>query len=262
VRKASVLLLLSGIVVLAGCGGGSSEPESTESFTNETWGTVVSDPASHEGATVELVGRVFGVQRDEDGTYMQVWMDPKNSEQNTIVGHKQPDFQVAEEDYVRVKGTVGEEFEGENLFGAELTVPTVLASSVEVVDATAAAGPAHTTYPPATQAMGGVRMTVSKIEAAADETRVYVAVNNQSAADFSFHSFSSKLVANGRAVKTSFNTTYEEPASDVPAHSRTSGVIVFNPIPDDARLRLELEGYSENSDVGNYGSLSWTFAWK
>jgi len=33
-------------------------------------------------------------------------------------------------------------------------------------------------------------------------------------------------------------------------------------VPKDAALRLILEGYSENSSVGNYGSLTWTFNWK
>jgi len=44
--------------------------------------------------------------------------------------------------------------------------------------------------------------------------------------------------------------------------SRTSGVIVFEPIPKDASLRLILEGYSDNSGVGDYGSLTRTFTWK
>jgi len=37
---------------------------------------------------------------------------------------------------------------------------------------------------------------------------------------------------------------------------------LFEPVPKDAAVRLILEGYSENSDVGDYGSLTWTFTWK
>jgi hypothetical protein len=255
-------------LLVTGCGGGSdatTEAQTTtdsESYTNENWAIVVSDPDSYKGATVQLVGRVFEVERDEDGVGMQVWMDARNSDQNTIVGYKDPSFQVASDDYVRVTGTVGEQFEGENAFGAKLTVPTVIADSVEIVDAIATALPAHTTYAAASSIQGQIRMTVTKIEAAPDETRVYVALRNQSSSDFSFYGSSGKLVANGRSIKSSYSGDYPEPASDIPTNSRTTGVILFEKIPPNAALRLILEGYSENSDVGNYGSLTWTFAWK
>jgi hypothetical protein len=212
---------------------------------------------------VQLVGRVFRVERDTKGTYMQVWMDAKNSDQNTIVGYKDPAFQVNQNDYVTITGEVGKKFEGENALGASLTVPPVLAESVRVVNATAAATPAHTTYgssPPLAQ--GGVRIIVPKIEAASDETRVFVRVSNLSDSGFSFYSSSAKLVANGQSIAPNYSGDYPEPTSDVASHSRTSGVIVFKPIPRNASLRLILEGYSDKSNVGKYGSLTWTFTWR
>jgi hypothetical protein len=60
----------------------------------------------------------------------------------------------------------------------------------------------------------------------------------------------------------SYSGDYPEPASDVAAHSRTSGVILFERVPQDAALRLILEGYSDDSNAGDYGSLTWTFKWK
>jgi len=143
-----------------------------------------------------------------------------------------------------------------------LTVPVVTADTLQVVEASEAATPAHTTYGAATYAQAGTRMTVTKIEAAADETRVYVSARNQSAADFSFYAFSTKLVANGRSIESSYSGDYKEPSSDLPPDSRTSGVLVFEAIPQDAALRLILEGNSDNYDVGNYGTLKWTFTWK
>jgi len=261
------------VVALAGCGGGESESASatdaaatatTEAaaHSNADWATVASDPDAYEGDPVELVGRVFNVQRDADAVVLQVWMDPKNSELNTIVGYDDPTFKVAERDYVRVVGSVKGKYEGENAFGAKITVPTVTADMLRVVDAAAAATPAHTTYKPLSSTEGGIRMTVRKIEAAPDETRVYVTVQNPSASDFSFYSSNAKLVANGQSIKTTYGGDYKEPASDVPAQSRTAGVIVFEAVPRDAALRLLLEGYSDNSDVGDYGTLKWTFTWR
>ena len=48
---------------------------------------------------------------------------------------------------------------------------------MEVVDATAAATPAYTTYGPVSSTQAKIRMVVTKIEAAPDETRVYVELN-------------------------------------------------------------------------------------
>ena len=141
-------------------------------------------------------------------------------------------------------------------------MPVVAADTLEVVDASAAAAPAHTTYGPASFTQAGIRIGVTKIEASPDETRVYVTVRNQSASNFSFYGSSGKFVANGRSIKTSYSGDYDEPASDIPPDSRTSGVILFESVPPDASLRLILEGYSADSDVGDYGSLTWTFTWK
>ena len=86
-------------------------------------------------------------------------------------------------------------------------------------------------------------------------------MGNHSASDFTFYGFSAKLVANGQSIKSSYSGDYDEPLH-VPADSRTSGVILFEGIPKNAALRLILEGYSDNTDVGDYGSLTWTFTWK
>jgi hypothetical protein len=81
VRRHFALAALASLALLsASCGGSSeSDADSSESFTNETWATVVSEPDDHEGAMAKLVGRVFTVERDEDATYMQVWIDVENT---------------------------------------------------------------------------------------------------------------------------------------------------------------------------------------
>ena len=142
-------------LVLAGCGGGGNEnttaasdtttestttPSEGMTWTNENWATVVSDPGNYKGDSVNLVGRVFSVERDGDAVGLQVWMDADNSEQNTIIGYGDPAFRVAEQDYVRVTGTVADKYEGENAFGMKLTIP-VVADTLEIVDASAAAAP-------------------------------------------------------------------------------------------------------------------------
>jgi hypothetical protein len=274
---ASIGFVAAASLVLAGCGGGNesattaSDTTTTDAdtttaaeaaHTNADWATIASDADSYKGDSVKLVGRVFSIERTADGLGLQVWMDPKNIDLNTAVAYYgDPAFQVAEDDYVRVIGTVGGTVEGKNALGRKLTIPLVVADSVEIVGALAAALPAYTTYGREASTEGGVRMIVMKIEAAPDETRVYVRVNNLSAADFSFYS-SAKLVANGRSIKPSYGGDYPEPASNVAAHSRTSGVILFEKIPRDAVLRLILDGFSDRSEVFGPDRLFWTFTWK
>ena len=239
-------------IVLAGCGG-ESGGESKESFTNETWETVVSDPSSYASATVELFGEVGQVQHDEERTYIEVWMDARNLEQQTVVVYNRPDFNPIG-NYIRVLGTVGEKFEGETQFGVAVTLPTVDADSVESLIEL----PAHTTYPSVSSTKGRVRITVTTIQAAPNETRVAIDIDNESASDFSFYPSRWKLVANGRVIKT--RDRWE--AVEVTAHSAYSVYVVFKPISKDADLRLTIEGTSENLAVGKDGTLTWTWTWK
>ena len=52
-----------------------------------------SDPDAHKGARVDFVGQVFvDPERDAKGTYLQVYVDPKNSDWATIVGVKDPNL--------------------------------------------------------------------------------------------------------------------------------------------------------------------------
>jgi hypothetical protein len=271
--SAVLFILVSANVLTSGCGG-NDEASSTAAntptsattqttHTNADWAAVFSDPDAYKGDPVRLVGRVLSVERDKDVVTLQVYM-AKNSEQNTVVTYKDSGQELDYGIYVRITGRVKGKIEGWNGVGDILKLPVVKASSVVVVDALEAATPAHTTYGPASSVKGGIRVTVRKIEAAPDETRIFVTVHNQSVADFDHPwDYSSELLANGREIESvySFDYDYPKPASDVLAGSRTSGVLVFEPVPQDAALRLLLDGESDNSDVGDFGFLEWTFSW-
>ena len=99
IRIGLVLVLAA---ILSGCGGGSSGSASSgagigtassETFTRANWAAVDSDPDAHKGARVDFVGQVFvDPERDAKGTYLQVYVDPKNSDWATIVGVKDPNL--------------------------------------------------------------------------------------------------------------------------------------------------------------------------
>lgn len=268
-------LLVLAVAASAGCGGGNNQSATSTAetattnttttaaqvvHTNADWPKVWSDPDAYRGETVKLVGRVFNVMRFEDGVALGVWMDPKNSALATAVGLKDPTFQVTENDYVQVTGKVDRKLEAEDESAA---IPAVWADTMKVVDASAVVSPAYPTYGTLASTQGGVRVVVGKIEAAPDETRVYVTVSNRSADDVSFMAVGGELVANGRSIKErSLENALSELVSDLAPHSKTSGVIHFEEIPQDAALTLTLLGLSDDANVGIAGVLTWTFTWE
>jgi hypothetical protein len=266
------------VVLLSACGSGSSgtktsttsaapattAAEPAEHFDASNWATVQSDPDAHKGARVDFVGKVFTApERDQKGTYLQVWEDAQNSENNVIVGYADPNFSVQEGDYVRVSGKVKGKFTGKNAFGVQLTLPTVIADTLKVVSATEAAPPAIATLGRATGTQAGIKITVSKVEFAANETRAFVRATNGSNANVSIYDSSSKAVdKNGRQYDATFSTAdYPQLSNDLVPGASTSGVIVFPKIKPGTPFKLILEANSDNSDVGNYGTLTYTFTW-
>jgi hypothetical protein len=160
-------------LVLAACGGSDDNPGEGESVTAANWATLVSDPEAHKGADVEIVGKVFTEpERDEEATYWQMWAKPKSSDWNTVVGIKNPNFKISNNDHVRVKGVVAGELEAENAFGAKVSGVTIAANSAEVLTALEAATPPTKTLPTKQQTVGNdILVTVEKVEIAHRQAR-------------------------------------------------------------------------------------------
>lgn len=274
----AVLLLLT-----AGCGGDSpssdaadttsstpstteateGEGESGEHFTADNWALLDGSPDDYKGSTVDVIGEIFlAPERDAEGVYFQMYADPNADEYNTVVAHRDTTLTVKNGDYVHITGEVADVTKGTNAFGADLELPTVIADTVEVVDATAAAPPATETFGKATFKHGGIALTVDKVEFADTETRVFLTVDNSSNADFTFYSSSTKALQGRKQVEPEYSSDYPEVPSDITAGALVSGVIVYPPMDPSLGLVLLMEGSSEDSNVGEYGSLEWRFNWK
>lgn len=241
----------------------SSDPGEGQTFDQSNYPLVSSDPNSYKGANVEIVGKVFGdAERDADGTYFQMYADAKNSEGNTIVAIADPAMQLADGDYVKVSGTIRGEYTGQNAFGGDVRAVQIVADTVVKTTAMAAASPAVATLGKATFTQSGITVTVPKVEFADDETRVFVAVINRSAAAVSIYGSSVKAVSGGVQVESTYSSDgYPELASDIDPGAKSTGVIVFPKMNPHAALRLTFEGYSDDSNIGDYGSVSWVFTW-
>jgi hypothetical protein len=258
----AVLLVIACAIAATGCAGGDDKPGAGETFTADNWAELVGDPSAHKGATAEIVGKVFTPpERDDGATAWQMWAKPRESEWNTIVSLSDPAFKVESGDFVRVRGEVSGKFEADNAFGAQISGVAIDAETAEVVDALAAAPPATATLGARRATKAGIEISVDRVELAATETRAFVTVRNQSRGKVSIFGNTAHLVAVGKQLEPAFTSDYPQLGSDIVAGAETSGVIVFPAIESGSGVRLVLEGYALNVDVGNFGSFTLEFSW-
>lgn len=208
-----------------------------------------SNPADFEHRCVEIVGRVFTEpEYDDDGVYLQVWGDVKNTSNSIIVYVPDRDFEVEQDDYIRIAGIVGSSVSGSNAFGGELTVPTIGARTYEVLSYIDAVSPALNTIElNETQTQHGYSITLQKIELAENETRIYVKVENQGTDNFNVYSFNAKVTQNGKQFEeqSNWDADYPEVQTDLLVGSFTEGIIPF-PALSNEPFTVILEGRSDN----------------
>jgi hypothetical protein len=240
------LILLLSVVLFAAC---SSEPVSTEPLTDEEIAQMYTDPAAFKGRPVTLTGKVFLVERDADAVYMQVYQDPENYENNTIIGYADPDFDVEDDDYIKVTGTVEDEFEGTNAYGGSVTAPMIVASTLEISSYQEVMAPTILEVVPEKKTVThlGYSVTVQKIEFAENETRVYLKVKNGGKSEFSLYSFYAVLIQGNKQYEeqSNWDAEYPEIQTDLKVGIESEGIICF-PAINQEDFQLEFEGSSDN----------------
>ncbi|MDZ5710642.1 DUF4352 domain-containing protein [Jeotgalibacillus haloalkalitolerans] len=283
-KKSMFWLLLIVSMLLVACGDDSTsgedilEPETAEAETEnsesgeeeevsnedskgilaeEDYDKLYTNPGDYKGYEVEMTGKVFmEPEKDGDGTYFQMWADPENSEKNTIIGIDDPSLDLSSEDYVKIKGVVHDEFEGENAFGGIVTAPMVAAESVEVVDYITAMSPTLKEISPAQEMnQHDLMITVQKVEFAENQTRVYVKVQNNTQDLASFYTHSARLIVGNQQLESdyfdSYSTGLPEVQSDILPGIESEGVIVYPAIDFEATESMQFyaETYSDNYEL-------------
>lgn len=253
-KRKIITLVLAVMMALSfvACGNTpeNNSSEENEKMTEQEIEQLYADPKKFEGRSIEIYGQLLNSpEKDDSGIYFQMWADPENANLNTVVYFDDPDFQVEVENYVKVSGVVGKEFEGENAFGGTVTAPTIIADSVEVVSYTEAVSPALHTYEfdNLVQDQYGYSVKIDKVELAENETRIYLTVNNNGSDKFSLYSFNSSIIQNGEQFNEQDNwaANYPEIQTDLNVGASTNGVIAF-PAIENANFQLILDGYSSN----------------
>jgi len=161
---------------------------------------VVADPGGYKGGKIKFIGKVFKAEGSDKSYVLQVYSDIKNSSGNIIVYSVE---KFKEGDYVKVSGTIGEKFIGENAFGASLTLPTVSSNTIKSVDADEAVAPTVMEKTlNLSKVVGGLTVNLQKIEYAKNETRLFIHFDNGDSSKYSFYSFNANLVQDKKKINT------------------------------------------------------------
>jgi hypothetical protein len=227
--------------------------QSKEAFNSSNIEKLASDPDKYKGAAVDFTGKILGApEKDEDGTYFQMYGDPKNLGYVMVVGISDPNLQIKADDYVKVTGEVRGAFEGENAFGAAITAPALLADKVEVVSYMDAVSPTIKAIEVNQDIeQNGLTITLQKIEFAADETRIYLKAKNDTKDKASIYTSTATIVQSSKQYEEQYNfdANYPEFPSDMLPSVEAEAVMAYEAIDANTDFYFVVEGRSDNYSI-------------
>ncbi len=239
IKSSMVIVMLILSIALVGCvnSGAQSKKSSTEKsnklLTKSEFGQMFSNANKFEGRKVDYYAKVsVDPEKDSNVTYIQAFADPDNSEQNTIVKIKNPNFDVKKDDIIHVVGKVVEKHEGKNAFGGDIVAPVISASKIEKTDYATAFDPAKKTITVNKQInQNGYVVQLNKVEFGTKNTRVYVTVTNSSNAQINFNTFEAKATQGDKQYDVdSGDLNYPEMKTEILPGVKEDGIIIFKPI--------------------------------
>ncbi|MFC4619394.1 DUF4352 domain-containing protein [Camelliibacillus cellulosilyticus] len=264
----AVSLLLGG---LAGCaesktqdtGTKASKPKPAEVakttdstdkvLTKSEFQKMLSNPKKYKGMKVDFYAKVFtDPEKDDKGTYLQAFTNPKDSEGNVIIAIDDPNLNVKNEDIIHVIGKVKDTFKGKNAFGGTIEAPAIFADKIEKADYMTAFAPAIKTVAiNKEQNQHGYKMKLLKLEIAENETRIYYEINNTTKDKVAYYDFNTKLVAGSQQFEVKDDTyNYPENQSEILSGVKSQGMLVFPKLDQPSgTLKLNMEVSSENYDL-------------
>lgn len=255
-RKISMILVCLGLCLgLFGCSNDSGKDtskktEEKEFITEDQLDSLYSNPDKFKGKYVTLTGQVFGSPESEDDTTVfQMMGDPEEYEKNTVIHCKKSLTKDLKSDsYVVVTGLIKGTFEGTNAFGESITAPQIEAEKIEISSYIDVVSPTlKSVEVNDVRTSNGVTVTLQKVEFSPIETRVYISVDNQSANEYSFYSYSTKAVQNNKQFEyeSNYYADYPELNSDILPGVKTEGILVYNGL-EQADFQLICKGQSND----------------
>lgn len=256
------LLTVSMILSLSACGGSSnsdssSEPEEKIYVQDDEIKDIFSSPDKYEGKYVQIFGKVFtDPEKDGDDYALQAWNNTQDAENDFVVYYTRND-DIKVDDYIVVDGKISGKFQGENVFGTEVTCPLIEADSIEIISYMDAVVPTTKQLTPnVSSEQHKLKITVDKIEFADIETRVYMTVLNDGKENASYGMYDIRIIQDGKQIEQddSSNSPYEgnypELSYDVTPGASTSGILVFPALDQTKDFQIVVpDVYSDNYEL-------------
>ena len=261
------ILITTSVLCLSACGNQTNSKNSGETQKKDSKKVYVeesqipdifSSPDKFKGNYVKLSGQIFvEPEKDGDMTALQIWHNPENASNNFIVHYQDANANFKSQDYVIVDGMIDGTFKGENMFGAEVTAPLVIAENIEILSYIDAITPTIKEIVPenAIAEQNGVSLKVDKIEFAEKETRFYLTESNSSQDKYTMYVYSIKIVQNGRQIEQDLSASsryegdYPELSDTILPNASSSGIIVFPAMDSSASFQIYAEGFSDNYNL-------------
>lgn len=254
-KKISVFLVWMVLcLTIVGCGGSnkdtSKKSKKKEFITEDQIDDMYSDPDKFIGKYVVLKGQLNGSpESSDDKRGFQMWGNPETLERNTVVYcDKSLAKDLKGDSYVIVTGKIEGSFEGENAFGKVINTPKITADKIEISNYIDVISPTLKSVDiNDVRNSNGVTVTLQKVEFSQIETRIYLSIDNQSGKEYSFYSYNSKIVQNGKQFELGSNyyAEYPELSSDILSGVKSEGILVFDKL-EQANFQLVCEGQSDD----------------
>lgn len=241
-------LMVVVVLIFIGIVGGFGKTD-TSLIPAKEMNYLYANPDEYEGRTVQLTGRVFNTEKEGDSTFIQLYHDVENCNQDTVVISDDPDLKVSNEEYIRVEGSVDGEFSGENVLGGEISCPQISATKIEKISVTEAIPAEKTIKVNKTITKGNYKATVKKVDFTGQNVRIYLSVKNNSSEKFDNYPDEGKIIQGGKQYEVEYDGNYPDPSTSIKSGASSSSVIVFKGVKQ-SDFKFTFGGYdSESNDV-------------
>ncbi len=211
---------------------------------------VYTNADNYLGYYVEVKGKVFqNIGDNGDVRGVQVWIDPDNCEQNLIIYYTTNE-KLQDGDYVVCTGYISGIHTYINAFGTEISAPLIYSHDLKNSTYTEVVAPAIESLIPinSTVEQAGYSLSISQVEFAEKETRIYVTVSNHGSATLNIGD--AVIIQKEKQYNSisNFEADYEELPYEIVKNATCSGVLVFPAVDNATGFELRVNLFSDNYD--------------
>ncbi len=212
------------------------------------------EPESYKGKWIKVEGEVSqGPDVDGKTGYMVRYVEAKN---RYFFVQTDGDLGYQAGDYVKVVGKIDDEITMKNVYGDDIPVACITDAKVSDGSYIDIVMPTYRINKPneKTQTIDGVSVTLSKVEYAQEETRVYLKINNQS--DLAVYYAPSNVILQQEDAVVYPDTgsvsyelgKYPQLDSTIDPKSKSNGILVFSVISSEKDCDFAMTLYTSTYD--------------